>query len=418
MRITEPQIRDSLQTVFSAVEGTLTRKQVIEAFLQHTLDTTTANCSTFRILDRDKNVLLHVATRGFAIPALGEPFSVDDPAGSVGAYVFANQNPHYCPDTHAPVGQPAAHFSCTHLPTRSYLCVPVTGLYNRYGVLSAHGLEVNQFNNDDCQATVSFGKLLGVALDLLAKDEQFTETLEVVAHQSLGPLVGILGYCMNFRDGVYGDAEELRAKYELVIDQIQRAIRSSRNMILLSQLISSARPIQLSPCRLMPMLIGVAKTHQGESRANGITIRVDPESLNAVVVPANEELLQQAVGNLIDNAVKYSDGNTRIVVRGVRSTRLFKIEVENKGIGLTGPELSRIFAKGQESRAAAARVRVPHGTGIGLWVAQRIMELHGGKVFGEPTDSQGLTRFYLAFSIGDVRTEESDFAFGRLVHAS
>ena len=98
---------------------------------------------------------------------------------------------------------------------------------------------------------------------------------------------------------------------------------------------------------------------------------------------ANRDLFRQAVGNLLDNAVKYANRGTDVLIEGGIVGECAQIRVINEGIRLYPEEVERIFEEGYRGKEARKRYRT--GTGIGLTVARQIIELHGGKLTAQPS---------------------------------
>ena len=130
---------------------------------------------------------------------------------------------------------------------------------------------------------------------------------------------------------------------------------------------------------------------QGEKK-----IEVDNASFKVSLgnrkLKAEKNLIAQALSNLLENAVKYADPESKIFVRGEKGAG-FGVSVTSVGLPITEEDKKRIFQRGE--RGATAQKRVPAGTGIGLYLASRVMRLHDGTI---TLDTDGKTScFTLAF---------------------
>jgi signal transduction histidine kinase len=110
-------------------------------------------------------------------------------------------------------------------------------------------------------------------------------------------------------------------------------------------------------------------------------------------VNIDKRLFLHAAGNIIDNAIKYSDPYTKIIIWCEQKGNRILINIENEGISLLEKDAEWIFERG--TRTEDAKKRVPSGTGLGLWLAKIIMKIHRGDVWATPTDPQGKAKFVM-----------------------
>lgn len=122
-----------------------------------------------------------------------------------------------------------------------------------------------------------------------------------------------------------------------------------------------------------------------------------PKELRARV---NGPLLEQALVNLIDNAVKYSGPGSSVQVEAVKEAGQVMVKVTDQGVGIPQEHLPRLFETFY--RVDDSRSRQGGGTGLGLAIVKHIAQAHGGKVGVESTPGQGSTfTIYLQDDRGD-----------------
>jgi two-component system sensor histidine kinase SenX3 len=122
--------------------------------------------------------------------------------------------------------------------------------------------------------------------------------------------------------------------------------------------------------------------------ARGIPIEVSPVSAD-LVVSCDRSQLVSAVTNLLDNAVKYSDGDEPVELEGTMDEGVAAIVVRDHGIGIPKRDLERIFERFY--RVDRARSRATGGTGLGLSIVRHIAQAHGGEVTVESIEGAGST---------------------------
>ena len=110
-------------------------------------------------------------------------------------------------------------------------------------------------------------------------------------------------------------------------------------------------------------------------------------------IEADRALLQQALNNLVENAIKYTPENGMVILRVNTHLEDLQFEVQDNGIGIVPGDLPRLFEKfyrGSQREALTQR-----GSGLGLAIVRSIAERHGGKVWVESVLGQGSTFFLL-----------------------
>ena len=144
-------------------------------------------------------------------------------------------------------------------------------------------------------------------------------------------------------------------------------------------------PLQEVP--LLALVINLADDFQplGWDREVKISVLADGALKSAPPVLAMKPLVSQAFSNVIENAVKYSRRGSDIVIDGAHrpNTEMVSITVQNSGIPLAASDLQRVFERGY--RTQEAKNLYPAGTGFGLFIARRIVELHEGTLSAKST---------------------------------
>jgi|GEM_PF-5495838 len=387
-------IIEALNITENSFDGEVSVHKLVTRMLTFVIEQTPAAWTTYRNYDKRASVLRYSAFIGKPSPpnyVLEEVFSISNPTESNGAYVFRTQEPFYCADTQEPPlpGKPrhACKFS-----TRSCITSPVSVLRSRHGVISADSPNPDAFTREHQEFVSVIGTLLAVSIDLVNKERERNELIGTIAHQTISPLSGIMGYGINLANKVYRSSDREELVYNIIVEQAERAVRSARTMLSMSELLLlGSEEVEGAPIDIYTIFVDVAKMFQGEAKLRGISVSVWEDKFEHRTWRIDERLFREAAATIIDNAIKYSDDNMLVQVSAVITSKWFKIRIINYGIPLDGSELEQILERGPQSRTSAAIGRVPQGTGIGLWVARRVLEIHGGKVIANKTNSKNET---------------------------
>ncbi|WP_456410837.1 ATP-binding protein [Oceanithermus sp.] len=210
--------------------------------------------------------------------------------------------------------------------------------------------------------------------ELLAIEDQSSRSarmLSVLAHEIKNPLFAILGSLELLAEKPLD--EEVRRLVQTAHASAQRMhalVNDSLQLVAFEQEGVRLRAERLS---LNELLRELAKEAEPVAMASGIQLRVVPLRGDAEFL-GDRRWLQQALLNLVLNAVKYTPEGGRVVLRGVRRNDSVGVLVEDTGPGIAERDLERIFEPFQ--RADATK----EGSGLGLAIVKRVVEAHGGRV--------------------------------------
>jgi two-component system sensor histidine kinase BaeS len=194
-----------------------------------------------------------------------------------------------------------------------------------------------------------------------------------VAHEMRTPLSNLRGYLEGLSDGVVEPSRELFASLHEET-MLQRRILDDLQVLALAEagdLRYTKAPIDFAD------LVGVGATaHRAVAAEAGIALTVDVPA--PVWVEADPDRLRQVLGNLLTNAVRYTDTGGHVLVRVREQAGEAVLTVRDTGVGMTRADLTRVFDRFW--RADPARQRATGGTGLGLTIAQRIVRDHDGRI--------------------------------------
>jgi two-component system phosphate regulon sensor histidine kinase PhoR len=206
-----------------------------------------------------------------------------------------------------------------------------------------------------------------------------------VSHELKTPITSIKGFIETILDGASTD--DARRFMDIIARQADRLDAIIDDLLALSRIEKEAEAsdIVLAPSRLRDVLVGAANDCQ--VRADERRLRVEIRCQDDMQARVNALLLQQAVRNLLENAVKYSDVGGVIHVVGERTAEEVRVSVVDFGCGIAPEHHARLFERFY--RVDKARSRKLGGTGLGLAIVKHIVLAHRGRVTVESTPGKG-----------------------------
>jgi two-component system phosphate regulon sensor histidine kinase PhoR len=210
-----------------------------------------------------------------------------------------------------------------------------------------------------------------------------------VSHELKTPVASIKGFVETLLDGALDNPQETERFLQIVSKQADRLHTLIEDLLSLSRIEQSEQTgaVALEVGPLKPALEEAIEACQPAARDRNIQLTLRcPDDLQARL---HAPLLEQAVANLIDNAVKYSEPGREVVVEAAGVFPEIVISVRDWGVGIEAEHLPRIFERFY--RVDKARSRKLGGTGLGLAIVKHVVHAHGGRITVESTPGQGST---------------------------
>lgn len=219
-----------------------------------------------------------------------------------------------------------------------------------------------------------------------------------VSHEIKTPLTAIKGFVETLRTGGLEDPQEALRFLAIIEKHVNRLSAIIDDLIQLSKIEDGQnQQLDTRPSRICEIIANAVALCQPAAQTRRIDIQTAcQEGLSARVDPT---LLEQAIFNLLENAVKYSRDDSSIRLRVAREGTQVIIEVSDHGIGIAQKHLPRLFERFY--RVDKARSRRMGGTGLGLAIVKHIAQAHGGVVAVESRAGVGST-FRLTIPVSGI----------------
>ena len=218
-----------------------------------------------------------------------------------------------------------------------------------------------------------------------------SEFVSIASHELRSPLNGITWALDNI-----GKATNLTPTQTNTISEIKTTagnLMSNINDILNASAITGSKQTQLlwEKVDIATLLRTVAEQQHLAAEKNGVEIYLEKFPIGSHVIEADKEKLKRVFNNILSNSIKYSHANSSIEVSFSQSAGAYLIHFTDHGIGIPISDQSKIF--GGYYRAKNAMQSGATGTGLGLYFAHKIVELHGGKLWIKSEENKGTTVF-------------------------
>ncbi len=210
-----------------------------------------------------------------------------------------------------------------------------------------------------------------------------------VSHELKTPITSIKGFVETLLDHAMQDPRETERFLRIVQRQADRLHAIIEDLLNLSRIERDAEAgdIALEPGALKAVL--AAALQSCETLAQAREVRLESECDPGLTAWINAPLLEQALVNLIDNAVKYSHAGGKVRVEAAQQDGMIVIRVRDWGQGIEAKHLPRLFERFY--RVDKARSRKLGGTGLGLAIVKHIAQAHRGQVVVESVPGEGST---------------------------
>jgi len=210
-----------------------------------------------------------------------------------------------------------------------------------------------------------------------------------VSHEIKTPITAIKGFVETLRDGAMQSPQDAERFLGIIQNHVLRLESLVEDLLSLSRIEEETEKeeIILEEKPLKEVLAGALQLCQVKAEPKQISMELSCS--DDVAARINSSLLEQAVVNLLDNAVKYSEQGKTIRVQTEATPQEILIRVRDEGYGIEKQHLERLFERFY--RVDKARSRKLGGTGLGLAIVKHIMEAHGGRVSVESQLGRGST---------------------------
>ncbi len=223
--------------------------------------------------------------------------------------------------------------------------------------------------------------------ELEAASQHKSDFLASMSHELRTPLNAIIGFSQVLREGMVGEVNAKQAEYlEDILSSGNHLLALINDVLDLSKVEAGQVELDVSPFSLQDALqSGVVMVRERATR-DGVRVVLEPTDVG--LVSGDQRRVRQVIFNLLSNAVKFTPAGGTVDVRALQVNGEVRVSVVDTGPGIAAEDCERVFGEFQQTEAG---IEQREGTGLGLALSKRLVELHGGRIWVDSELGKGCT---------------------------
>ncbi len=210
-----------------------------------------------------------------------------------------------------------------------------------------------------------------------------------VSHELKTPLTSIQGFAQAILDDTADSPEARKQAAQIIYNESERMHRMALDLLDLARFEGGTADLKLFPVDVGALLRGIVEKFTPQAQKAGVNLNVNvPNDLPTLL--GDGDRLAQVFSNLVDNALKFTPANGQVTLSAATVGAEMNLSVTDTGMGVAGEALPRLFDRfyqADSSRAGGEK----HGAGLGLAIAQEIVQAHGGRISVRSQAGHGTT---------------------------
>jgi signal transduction histidine kinase len=233
--------------------------------------------------------------------------------------------------------------------------------------------------------------------ELKKLDDAKSEFISIASHQLRTPLTAVKGYVSMILENSYGDIpKEMDQPLKNVYASNERLIKLVNDILNISKIEAGKMEMEWEKASLEEMILDIINELKVKADTKKLYLKYEKPEIPVPAITIDKTKIRQVILNIIDNSIKYTEhGGTTVKIQNLKSK--VQIIVSDTGIGLEKSDIPRLFES--FSRGRNGSIGRAEGTGLGLYIARRFIEMHQGKIWVESEGKGKGSRFFIELPI-------------------
>lgn len=304
------------------------------------------------------------------------------------------------------------------LDSRSEMAIPMVAGDKVLGVFDVHSVNLNHFSEEDANIYTTLASQVAVSLQnarlyaeqaatvaqLRELDRLKSSFLANMSHELRTPLNSILGFSDVMLEELDGPlTENMQNDLGLIQKNGQHLLHLINDVLDMAKIESGKMNLNIEAFNLQEIIEEVTSITSPMASERNLALFIERDSDHEVKINADKIRIRQVMINLINNAIKFTEQG-KISIRAAREDNHVLISVKDTGIGIPHDHLEAVFQ--EFTQVDTSTTRKVGGTGLGLPISRRLIEMHGGRLWAESSGINGEGSIFYVFLPIEARVKE------------
>ncbi len=230
-------------------------------------------------------------------------------------------------------------------------------------------------------------------------NQDYEDFISTVSHELRTPLTSIRGFSETMLASWDKLDDDSKKKFlKIIVEQSNRLINLVENMLSVTKLQNTKNSLILKEVQVKPSVDTIVSIVKSQYKDKNFSVEINPK-ISPIL--ADKDKFEQILTNIIENAAKYGDENSTIVIKADNLENTVLIKVINSGIEIPQSDYEKIFTK--FSRIDNPLTRKVQGSGLGLYITKNLVEKMGGKI--SVNSENHTTTFEISLPVSNIELQ-------------